>query len=101
MNGGKAPGDLSLQEVQVTKARQGALAGDAQTINRGELMALIKFVEYAKGKGAMDVGFYTDSGYVDKGCSKLYSKTKAKSNRDLWRRLREAANGMQLTVKKT
>ena len=73
----------SLNDIVFTK--MSVLAGKRQTVNRGELSALIDFLQSTEGA----VTFVTDSGYVMTGVSKERRragnrKAKHKYNADLW-----------------
>ena len=73
---------------------QGPLPGGKQTINRGELYALIQAMSSSEGW----LIYVTDSAYVVRGLARLTQGKFARTNKDLWRQVRDLSKALVLAV---
>ena len=73
--------------------RAGGVAG-RQTVNRGELVALLEFARRVLGVAR----FVTDSGYVARGFAKIVLGRLPATNQDLWRDLKHLVDQRDLTL---
>ena len=74
----------------------GGLPGSKQTINRGDLQALLQLANDFEG----DIDYVTDSAYVCRGMERLATKRLPNSHKDLWRALRSLLRGRRVACHK-
>ena len=93
----RAPEGLDIDvidRVGVPTIATGALPGTAQTINRGELFAFLRFL--IGSRGVAKALFITDSAYVVKGVTRISAARGHGSNVDLWRCVTQELQGRQV-----